>query len=281
MQDIVRHIKTLLDTQYKLHNTPKELQENKPDPLFVAKTYLNQPHFPEIALLCALLSYGNAKAITKTLQKLDFSLLKDSVSLNTNSFPHYRFQTARDIQELFKIMSAIIQAGGIGSIFLNAYCNPPHALLASWNQSQNPNHARILYAIYTCIETMQKLQSFHSQGLDFILGKSHLAFLCTHHKLPPSASALKRWNMFLRWLVRKDSIDVGIWAEYIESANLILPLDTHTFALCHSLGLLKRKSYDLRSALEATDSLTRFRSKDPVAYDFALYRIGQNKIKLA
>lgn len=277
----VKPLKTLLDTQYKLHNTPKELQEDKPDPLFVAKAYLHHPHFPEIALLCALLSYGNAKAITKTLQKLNFALLTDSESLpNTDLFPHYRFQTARDIQELFTIMHTIIQDGGITPIFLNAYHNPPHALLASWNQSQNPNHVRILYAIYTCIETMQKLQSLHSQGLDFTLGKSHLAFLCAHHKLPSSASALKRWNMFLRWLVRKDSIDVGVWAEHIESANLILPLDTHTFALCRTLGLLKRKSYDLRSALEATDSLARFRSKDPVAYDFALYRIGQNKIEL-
>lgn len=277
----MKSLKTILNTQYKLHNTPKELQEDRPDPLFVAKTYLNHPHFSEIALLCALLSYGNAKAITKTLQKLDFSLLADSKSLsNTNLFPHYRFQTARDIQELFKIIHTIIQNGGISPIFLHAYRNPPHTLLASWNQSQNPNHARILYAIYACIETMQKYQSFHSQGLDFALGKSHLAFLCTHCKLPSSASALKRWNMFLRWLVRKDSIDVGVWAGHIESANLILPLDTHTFALCRTLGLLKRKSYDLQSALEATDSLARFRSKDPVAYDFALYRIGQNKLNL-
>lgn len=270
-------LKTLLDSQYELHNTSRQLQEDKPDPLMIAKPYAKYPHFAEIALVCALLSYGNAKAITKMLQKLDFTFL------SSESLPkfciHYRFQTAQDIQELFRIMRLIIANGGIRPVFLNAYHDTPAQILTHWHQSDNRHHARILYAIYTCIELMCNLQSFQSYGLDFLLGKSQLAFLRTHSRTPANASALKRWNMFLRWLVREDSIDVGTWAKDISPSHLILPLDTHTFTLCRSLGILKRKSYDLQSALQATDTLARLRPRDPIAYDFALYRLGQKGYK--
>ena len=84
--------------------------------------------------------------------------------------------------------------------------------------------------------------------------------------------------MFLRWLVRKDNIDIGIWGDRVSTKHLILPLDTHTFKVSKKLGLLNRKSYDLQSALEITDNLAKFDKNDPIKYDFALYRIGQEKI---
>jgi len=57
-----------------------------------------------------------------------------------------------------------------------------------------------------------------------------------------------------------------------------MPLDTHTFNVSRRLGLLKRKTYDLQSVVELTDTLRTFDAEDPVKYDFALYRIGQEKI---
>ena len=107
----------------------------------------------------------------------------------------------------------------------------------------------------------QKL-SRTTSGLEFLIGK------------PQSNSPLKRWNMFLRWMVRKDSVDLGMW-EGIRTSDLILPLDTHTFRVCQRLGILKRKSYDLKAALEASEFLRGLNPKDPIKYDFALYRIGQ------
>ena len=80
--------------------------------------------------------------------------------------------------------------------------------------------------------------------------------------------------MFLRWMVRKDCIDLGFW-EGIRRSDLILPLDTHTFRVSQKLGILKRKSYDLKAALEVSEFLKKLDSKDPIKYDFALYRIGQ------
>ncbi|MDX1296209.1 MAG: TIGR02757 family protein, partial [Sulfurimonadaceae bacterium] len=83
--------------------------------------------------------------------------------------------------------------------------------------------------------------------------------------------------MFLRWMVREDSIDMGLW-QGVRRSDLIIPLDTHTFHVSQKLGLLKRKSYDLQAAVELTEALRRFDPDDPVKYDFALYRMGQEKI---
>ena len=89
--------------------------------------------------------------------------------------------------------------------------------------------------------------------------------------------ALKRWMMFLRWMVRKDNIDMGLWSSKYKK-DLILPLDTHTFKVSKKLGLLQRKTYDLQAAIEITEVLKGFDTKDPMKYDFALYRIGQEKL---
>jgi uncharacterized protein (TIGR02757 family) len=94
-----------------------------------------------------------------------------------------------------------------------------------------------------------------------------------------SNSPYKRWNMFLRWMVRKDHLDMGLW-EKVDKKDLILPLDTHTFHISQKLGLLSRKTYDLKSALLVTQKLKEFDKEDPIKYDFALYRIGQEKIDL-
>jgi uncharacterized protein (TIGR02757 family) len=80
----------------------------------------------------------------------------------------------------------------------------------------------------------------------------------------------------MRWLVRKDNIDLGLWKD-IKTSNLIIPLDTHTFKIAQKLNLLQRKRYDLKSAVLLTLKLKEFDLNDPVKYDFALYRIGQEK----
>ena len=86
-------------------------------------------------------------------------------------------------------------------------------------------------------------------------------------------------NMYLRWMVRDDNLDLGLWKN-IDKKDLILPLDTHTFKVSQKLGLLDRKNYDLKSALLITDKLKEFDKLDPIKYDFSLYRIGQEKISL-
>ena len=43
---------------------------------------------------------------------------------------------------------------------------------------------------------------------------------------PSTGSACKRLNLYLRWMVRRDEIDMGVWAG-VAPARLVVPLDTH------------------------------------------------------
>ncbi|MBA2761857.1 MAG: TIGR02757 family protein, partial [Segetibacter sp.] len=96
-----------------------------------------------------------------------------------------------------------------------------------------------------------------------------------HVATPERNSTCKRLNMFLRWMVRKDNsgVDFGIWKK-IKPAQLIAPIDVHVARVARKLKLLQRKQTDWQAALELTDSLRKFNSKDPVKYDFALFSLG-------
>lgn len=87
-------------------------------------------------------------------------------------------------------------------------------------------------------------------------------------------SALKRFNMALRWLVRNDGIvDLGIW-NVIRPSQLYIPLDVHVGNISRQLGLLKRKANDRAAVEELTAKLREFNSEDPTVYDYALFGIG-------
>ena len=98
--------------------------------------------------------------------------------------------------------------------------------------------------------------------------------------LPCRRSACKRLHLFLRWMVRRDEVDPGGWDE-VRPARLIVPLDTHQYRLCTALGFTRRKSADLRTAMEITEAFRRIAPEDPVRYDFSLTRAGIRSDKVA
>lgn len=89
------------------------------------------------------------------------------------------------------------------------------------------------------------------------------------------ATALKRVNMALRWLVRDDGIvDMGVWKGVIDPSRLYIPLDVHVGNTARDLGLLSRRANDRRAVEQLTDTLREMRPHDPVYYDYALFGIG-------
>lgn len=88
-------------------------------------------------------------------------------------------------------------------------------------------------------------------------------------------SALKRFNMALRWLVRDDGIvDLGVW-KALRPSQLFIPLDVHSARTARALGLLTRNANDRRAVEELTAALRHFRPDDPTVYDFALFGAGE------
>lgn len=99
---------------------------------------------------------------------------------------------------------------------------------------------------------------------------------CGHSSLmprPECGSACKRLNLYLRWMVRRDDVDPGGW-RMIAPGQLVIPLDTHMHRLCTAMGLTRRKSADMRTALEITNAFRKACPDDPVKYDFCITRLG-------
>jgi len=244
-------IKELLEKEVKNRDKIDELSYDKPDPLLIAKRYKNE----FISLICALFAYGNAKQIVKFLDSLDFSLLEKSENeiRDKLSTHYYRFQKSDDIIALFIALKRVKEIDSIENIFYYGYKKENNILDGLWN----------------FINTIQKVYPYSSRGYNFLIGSIP--------KKINSAGTYKRYLMFLRWMVRKDNIDMGLWSK-IDKRDLIMPLDTHTFQISLKLGLLKRKTYNMKAVLELTEKLKEFDSSDPIKYDFALYRIGQEKL---
>ncbi|MGD9625003.1 MAG: TIGR02757 family protein [Arcobacter sp.] len=253
-----KEIKQLLDNEVENRNKNDEINYDKPDPLLIARRYDDE----FIILLCALFAYGNAKLIVKFLDSLDFSLLEKSdeiIDKELDKF-YYRFQNAQDIKMIFKTFKRMKNEDSLNNIFVNAY------------KKENS----ILEGIDALIQKIHNISNYNSQGFTFLVSspfKRDKTGLIKENGNAP----YKRWNMYLRWMVRDDNLDLGLWKN-IDKKDLILPLDTHTFKVSQKLGLLDRKNYDLKSALLITDKLKEFDKTDPIKYDFSLYRIGQEKI---
>jgi len=245
------YIKQRLDAEVKKRNTVDEVSVEKLDPILVAHRYRD----PNISLICALFAYGNVKQIVKFLDSLDFSLLtKDDEEIKKSLENHYyRFQKSEDIIALFIAIKRLNKNSSLEEVFKSGY-------------GVNKN---VVEGIKALIKKLMSHYPHSSQGYNFLISKVTLK--------TKGAGALKRWMMFLRWMVREDNIDMGLWSE-IDRADLIMPLDTHTFNVSKRLGLLQRKTYDLQAAIELTETLKTFDENDPLKYDFALYRIGQEKI---
>ena len=247
MQDI----KAKLDKEVGLRNKIGEVSLDKLDPIMVAYRYNDMT----VALICALFAYGNVKQIVKFLNSLDFSLLDRSEKEVRESLKnhYYRFQKSEDIIALFIALKRLNQTTSLEDIFKDGY-KIKHNTIDGVN---------------AMITKIRDLYPHDTKGYNFLTSK-----VTTKTK---GAGALKRWMMYLRWMVRDDNIDMGLWSG-VDKADLIMPLDTHTFKVSKKLGLLQRKTYDLHSAIELTKKLKEFDKNDPLKYDFALYRIGQEKI---
>jgi len=228
-------IARLLREEAKKRDTLDELSFDRPDPLIVAKRYNDE----YIGLICALFAYGNAKLIVKFLSSLDFSLLDNNKEIFSNDY--YRFQSKQDVIEFFKTMRLLKSTTSIEKKFYEGY-------------AKNSN---VMDGLSSIISYMYDLNSYRSRGYEFLIGK-----------VPTSKinSPYKRWHMYLRWMVRYDNLDMGLWSS-VNKKDLLVPLDTHTFKVGKQFGLIKRKSYDFKLDLN-----------DPVKFDFALYRIGQENL---
>lgn len=228
------------------------------DPVWILHDLKSKKDIEVLAFIISCFSYGRVEFIVDFISRLTFSINKEIFEFIINYNPskdrkyisgfYYRFNTENDLSELFRCLSVVLKKyNNLENLFLEKYSVTEDNILTPLNHFA---------------------KTFNSFGR--IGQKSSFRYLVP---VPENNSACKRLNLFLRWLVRKDNIDFGLW-ENVSKSKLIIPVDTHVFRVSRELGLINRKSCDLKFALTLTDTLKKFDSNDPVKYDFALCHVG-------
>ena len=90
---------------------------------------------------------------------------------------------------------------------------------------------------------------------------------------PSSGGACKRLNLFLRWLVRRDAVDLGLWRA-VRPAQLVVPLDTHIIRVGRCLGMTDAPARAGGWRIDITRALRQLNPDDPVRYDFSMCHLG-------
>jgi uncharacterized protein (TIGR02757 family) len=192
--------------------------------------------------LGAQFAYGQVAVFRRFLEEI-FSIMGGSPSQfilrgDYSSFEglYYRFQKSDDIVYLFVILKHILERfGSMGLMLRHFYNGDVREML--W------------------------------QARDEFFGKDER--LTFFFPKPSNSNPMKRWNLYLRWMVRKDEIDVGLW-DFIPKDRLVMPLDTHIFKIGKCLGWIQQKNPSWKAACEITDALRVFSPEDPLKYDFFL-----------
>jgi len=235
-----------------------------PDPLEFPHNYTNWYDIEISSFISSVFAYGNVKQIIKTLDKIHSVMDKSpyefvsNYSANNKNFPldlKHRFFTRSDIHTLFLVLDKIYNSYGSIKYFFLLYYFPKEKNLKS-TLSFFSNNLLSLAAHYSEI----------TNGIRFMFPD------------PLKGSACKRMNLFLRWMIRKDELDFGLWEE-IPPEKLVIPVDTHVAKICQQLKLTKRKNVSWNMAEEITENLKKFDKNDPVKYDFAICHIGMRKMK--
>ena len=126
---------------------------------------------------------------------------------------------------------------------------------------------RRLYIAYTQFESLEEALMLYP-GIPM---EKLCAFLEVSAKSPQ-----KKLNMFLRWMIRRDSeVDLGIW-ESFDRRDLIVPLDTHVCRVAHYFKLTDTETFSLKNDSLITAALATVFTDDPCLGDFALFGLGVN-----
>ncbi|MFH2011985.1 MAG: TIGR02757 family protein [Pseudomonadota bacterium] len=243
--------KKALDDLYEKYNRREFVH---PDPLEFLYNYEDIRDREIVGLVASSLAYGKVqqilKSVSSVLQRMQPSpyvflnkASRDTLLSTFAGFKH-RFTTEDDLTSMLLGIKEVI--GRYGSL---------HACFAA---GINDSDTTVLPAV----SHFAKELATGCSGMANSLLPS-----------PTKGSACKRYNLFLRWMVRKDEVDPGGW-DFIPASKLVIPLDTHMHRVCLALKLTKRKQADIRTASEITAAFRTISPDDPVRYDFALTRFG-------
>lgn len=262
-QAVVKHAALLRDPLERLYRTFDHVNSAS-DPVHLVRRY-EAPDDREIAGFCAAaLAFGRVASVLQSIESLLAAMGPHPAAFvrhfDVRSQRHlvdallHRWIRGRDLVALLLILQRMLrEAGSLEQFFL---------------AGDDPSAADI----------GPPLDSFSYRARQTDLKPAYGRVpkrpgVCYFFPRPSAGSACKRLNLFLRWMVRKDAIDLGVWTR-VSPARLIVPLDTHVIRLGRCLRLTRYGSPGWRMAAEITASLRAVDPDDPVRYDFSLCHVG-------
>lgn len=272
--DISSNIAEVTPVKSNLHSYLDSLVEKYKNPSFITNDPIRFPHRytdPKdqeiMGFVAAMMAQGRRTKIVENLEKIETLMDKKPYEYIVNfeyekelekfkDFSHFAYRNilGEEIICIFHLIKQVLQKyGSLKALFLEG--------LDPKNQ-KNVKEALIHFTDVIFSQTPPP------NMLEGISGKIK-ALLPS----PARGSACKRLNMMLRWFVRKDDVDLGIWTE-VPASMVLIPLDFHVSKLSRELGLTSRKQDDWKTAEEITERLKEFDPKDPSKYDFAIFGMG-------
>ncbi len=253
-------LKETLDVLYASFNHA----DSATDPIQIVRRF-DRPDDREVVGFCAgALAFGRVASVLQSIERL-LAIMGDHPAeyvrrfdprRDAPAFAHlvHRWTRGPDLVALVWLLAQMIdRSGSIEGFFLDGY--DPSA-----------------------VDVESAVDSFSTRALALDMKAAYGRVprrpgVCYFFPRPSAGSACKRLNLFLRWMVRKDALDLGVWPR-VSPAKLIVPLDTHVIRVGRCLRLTKYTSPGWRMAREITASLRVLDPADPVRYDFSLCHLG-------
>src|SRR5689334_22039481 len=205
-----RDLRETLDALYR-----RSERSLAPDPIALVRRY-TRPADREVAgWIAAAFAYGRVDQILKHVGALLAALgpePAETVATRTFTaedlaFFRHRFHGPRDAADLlFVIGECIRREGSIGRFFARRF--PPDHTVAGMLDRVSEE------VLSWVVPSTSRRAPVPRAALRFLLPR------------PSDGSACKRWNLYLRWMVRDDAMDFGLWNE-IPASALVIPTDTH------------------------------------------------------
>ena len=237
-----------------------------PDPHQFVRAHADPADREVVGLVASALAYGNVLQIKRSigaalaplgLHPADavrrFEPVAGARSLAR--FKH-RFNDGRDVACLYFFLRQILERHGSVEAFFAA--------------GDDPSAADVAPGLASFVSRILALDHGGLYGRGRLPAKAGVRFFFPS---PESGSACKRLNLYLRWMVRRDSVDLGSWTR-VHPSRLVIPLDAHVYAIARKTRLTRYKSPGWAMAVDLTARLRRLDPEDPVKYDFAFHRMG-------
>jgi uncharacterized protein (TIGR02757 family) len=258
-----------LEQLYEAYNR----EDSASDPVQIVRRY-TQPADQEVVGFCAAaLAFGRVASVLNTVETLAHVLGPEParyVRQFEPKAPHpelramvHRWTRGVDIIALLWLLRQMIdRSGSIERFFLEGYDPAAVDISGALDSFSRRALALDLTAVYGRPRAGGKGARVPAR-----------TGVCYFFPRPSAGSGCKRLNLFLRWMVRRDEVDLGAWTG-IPRAKLIVPLDTHVIRLGRCLRLTRYTSPGWRMAADITASLRAVDPVDPVRFDFSICHVG-------